>query len=173
MSNPDEATTSSLPPDSEHEDNLEDSQLIFELTNHLEWIGLSDPLSKVYTLALQTSSSSQVYEFREQLIAMDLMFLILLDQCSKFRFSRSISGFLPKQSRSFYETSYTVDGLPLFYGLMTLTNHYQPFLSATNGGLAEQRKRLSPLNRLLERMSLYVNTRLTRPPLMVVVVVAP
>ena len=141
----------------ERSDTLEESQLIFELTNHLDWIGLSDPMSKIYTLSLQASDSSQVYEFREQHTAMGLMFLILLDQCSKFHFSRSISGFVPKQSKSFYGTSSTVDGQPFFYGLITLINHYQPFLSMADGNKGSQ---CLPLNRLLLLMSLYVKRRL-------------
>lgn len=159
-------------------DNLEDSQLIFELTNHLEWIGLSDPMNKIYTLAFQTSNCSQVYEFRDKMLAMEMIFLVLLDQCSKFQFSPLISGFLPKQPKSFYETSYTVDGQPLFYGLMTFINHYKPFLQAktTTGNFAtttststvEETKvettntscSATPLIRLLEYMSLYVKCSL-------------
>lgn len=35
--------------------SLDESQLVFELATYLEWIGLSDPMSKIYTLALQRS----------------------------------------------------------------------------------------------------------------------
>lgn len=164
--------------DNINDNNLEDSQLIFELTNHLEWIGLSDPMNKIYTLAFQTSDCSQMFEFRDKMMAMDMIFLVLLDQCSKFQFSPLISGFLPKQPKSFYETTHTVDGQPLFYGLMTFINHYKPFLQATTAtttnlapttstSAMETKVRatsssfsVTPLIRLLEYMSLYVKCSL-------------
>lgn len=122
--------------ESPEEAKLQDSQLIVELANHLEWIGLSEPLGKIYTLSLQNSDSSK---------AVDLVFLVLLDQCSKLEFSRLINGLVPKQARSFYEASHTVDGQPLFYGLVTLMNHYEP------SGLG-----MEPLKRLLNLISCYV-----------------
>lgn len=146
--------------ESEHDNaGLDDSQLIFELTNHLEWIGLSDPMSKIYTLAFQTSDSSEVFEFRDKLVAVDMIFLVLLDQLSKFQFSPLIGGFLPKQSRSFYETTYTVDGQPLFYGLITFMNHYKPFLNTSKPSTNVVGSSI-PLVRLLEYLSLYVKCSL-------------
>lgn len=149
-------------------ENLGESQLVFELTNHLEWIGLSDPLSKIYTFALQATSSSQINEQLgdEHLVAsINLIFMVVLEQSSKFQFSRSISGFVPKQSRSFYESSANVDGQPLFYGIVTLLNHYQPYLVAPDSkqkpvavGVDSQQNGINnkPLVRLLQLMSLYV-----------------
>lgn len=137
--------------------NLEDSQLIVELANHLDWIGLSDPLSKIYTLALQAvSGSSKNNEFREQLVAVDQIFLVLLDQCSKFQFSQFINGFVPKQSRSFYEVSHNADGQPLFYGILTLINHYEPFLHIVEDKTIGTCNDNKPLKRLLNLMSLYI-----------------
>lgn len=150
--------------DNEHNNaDLEDSQLIFELSNHLEWIGLSDPMNKIYTLAFQTSVSSQVFEFREKLVAVDMIFLVLLDQCSKFQFSSSIGGFLPRQSRSFYETTQTVDGQPFLYGLVSFIYHYKPFLDtipSTKTSSTNTDTPATPLVRLLEYLSLYVRCSL-------------
>lgn len=139
--------------DGNYNTDLEDSQLIVELSNHLEWIGLTEPLGKIYTSALQVSGSSKANEFRKQLVAVDLIFLVLLDQCSKFQFSRLISGFVPKQTRSFYETPHNVDGQPLFYGILTLLNHYEPFLAIDE---KSERNNKKPLKRLLNLMSLFV-----------------
>lgn len=140
--------------------------MFFDLTNHMEWIGLSDPLSKLYTLTLDGSNNSQVFKFRQTLTSMDIMFILLLDQSSKFQFSRSISGFVPKQSRSFYGSNYTVDGQPLFYGLITLINHYQPFIEYGSSSCMGLERSLNdsglksgtakPLARLLNRMSMYI-----------------
>lgn len=150
--------------------DLQESQLIFELTNHLEWVGLSDPLSKIYTLSLQSAapSSPQANEFRRKLLAVDLMFLLLLEHCSgKLLFSKLISGFLPvKQTRSagFLDSQQQLatDGAPLFYGLVTLLNHYQPFVSIDNRLEAEAEAE-SPFYHLLEQMAFYIKCSFVPP----------
>lgn len=139
------------------EDCTDDSQLVYELTNHLEWIGLSDPLNKIYTLSLQNSANSQVHDLRQKSTPIIMSFVLTLNQCSKFSFSRSISGFLPRQSKSFYEANYTSDAQPFFYGLITLLNHYQPFVSINDD---EPSRVDSPLNKLLFLMSLHVKSSL-------------
>lgn len=103
------------------------SQIMCELTNHLDFIGLSDPESKLYTLGLSFVTCSDELDVRESL-AVELIALILLDQSSKFHFSRSINGFLPRKSKTFYESSHTVDGQTLLIGLRTFMSHWQPFL---------------------------------------------
>lgn len=146
-----------------------DSELVFQLTRHLEWVGLAgNPLDKIYTTNLHGSSSATTPNKDHQL-AINLMFLVVLEQCSKFQFSRSICGFVPKQAGDTSGLSMmrarggsvgaNVDGQPLFYGLITLLEHYQPYLGISCGpaegveGLAVPAR---PIDELLRLLSLYV-----------------
>lgn len=96
----------------------DDSQLLFELTNHLEWIGLSDPLTKVYTTNI--SSNHKHLE--------SIIFLLILTQMPKFTYSKAISGLVPKISRI---SSETIDAIPLIYGVITFIQQYQSTKNVT------------------------------------------
>lgn len=165
--------------------NLEDSQLVFELTNHLEWIGLSDPMSKIYTLELQqrladanscqqpcesvqTDRCKSCLQSVDHTIPVSLVYLLLIEYSSRFSFSQSLSGLLPKQAKSFYDTSSNVDALPLFYGITTLLNHYQPGFEIDSDESAPTsaecaRCRSGPVGDLIGLMSIYVESLLGHP----------
>ena len=85
----------------------EDSPLIYELTNYLEWSGFSDPLSKVYV--------SPYFVQHCDLIALTLVILIN----SKLIYIKNIQGLSCKKIAD------SCDGLPFIFGLLTLLKQHR------------------------------------------------
>lgn len=101
--------------------NIDDSQLVFEVTNHLEWIGLHNPMEKIHTLGLQ----------QQDTMLLEMCFLLLLSQSPKFAFSQLTphsSSSDPLQRPYGHGRGY--DFQTIIYGITTLLNHCEPTLGA-------------------------------------------
>ncbi|CAG2161735.1 unnamed protein product [Oppiella nova] len=84
----------------------EDTPLLFELTNYLEWTGISDPLSKIYI----TSRAPPYLEL--------ISFLLTITQIGKFVYIKAIHGLGAKKG------SDHSDGLPFVMGMITFLRQF-------------------------------------------------
>ncbi|XP_054154297.1 WASH complex subunit 5-like isoform X2 [Oppia nitens] len=84
----------------------EDTPLLYELTNYLEWTGISDPLSKIYI----TSRAPSYLEM--------ILLLMTITQMGKFVYLKSIHGLTAKKG------SDLSDGLPFVFGVITLLRQF-------------------------------------------------
>lgn len=85
----------------------DDSPLLFELSNYLEWTGFTDPLSKVYI-----NNSKQTPH-------LDLITLIMVvTQLSHFTYLNTIKGLTAKRVTD------ACDGVPFTYGCVTFLKQF-------------------------------------------------
>jgi WASH complex subunit strumpellin len=127
---------------------LDESQLVFELANHLEWIGLSDPRSKIYTMALHQrgrleQQQQQVADGEQHFATSGSTALTsktgnaaiihrILEESLKIN-QQQQRPMQPKGSAASWglnaggggahASQATLDGQPLYLGLQTLLNH--------------------------------------------------
>ncbi|KAG1662783.1 WASH complex subunit 5 [Nymphon striatum] len=86
----------------------EDNPIMYELTNYLDWAGITNPLAKIYI------TTKNVPEF--PLFVM----LFVLSQMPKLSYVKSVGGLICKKSAD------PVDGLPFIIGTVTLLKQYHP-----------------------------------------------
>lgn len=84
----------------------EDSPLLFELANYLEWTGISDPLAKIYI----TSRSPFFLDFIATLLA--------IQQVSKLVYVKRIHGLSLKKGAE------PCDGTPFVIGFLTFLRQF-------------------------------------------------
>lgn len=90
----------------------EDSSFLFELSNYLEWTGISDPLSKVY-ISPKTITELDV-----------VIFVLVASQMNRFLYVKSINGL---SSKKLTDAS---DGYPFIIGILTLLRQFHESLTS-------------------------------------------
>lgn len=144
-------------------DQMDSSQLVFDLARYLEWIGLSDPITKLYKYPLESGGRSEADDEEDANVSIELIFLLILNCCAKLQFSRATNGFIPKQHKTFYESQPTIDAQPFFYGLTTLLNHYEQQYSVDEGPLDGDTSAIRvacPVERVLQLLGVYIRISL-------------
>lgn len=85
----------------------DDSPLLFELSNYLEWTGFTDPLSKVYI-----NNSNQAPH-------LDIITLtMVVTQINRFVYQKTIHGLTAKRPTD------ACDGMPFIYGCVTFLKQF-------------------------------------------------
>jgi len=121
--------------------SIDNSETFLAMANYLGRIGLQNPMDKIYTLNLGEKLFTNEVRYVEQVQnggtnedGIDVIFLLLVALSPKYTYSRSVCGLLPAKSQfnrltgSFGEQSF--DCQPLFYGITTLLNHYEPMIDS-------------------------------------------
>lgn len=83
-----------------------DSQLVFELTNYMEYAGFHDPLEKIYT----GESAPEHLHY--------LVWMACLTEVPKMTYLKSISSLTAKRPRD------AIDGMPFIWGCCTLMRQF-------------------------------------------------
>ena len=84
----------------------DDSSFLFELSNYLDWTGISEPMSKVYISPKPISELDVI------------CFVLAASQISKFTYIKSINGISAKRLAD------SADGFPFVIGLLTLLRQF-------------------------------------------------
>lgn len=85
----------------------DDSPLLFELSNYLEWTGFSDPLSKVYINNSKQAANLDI-----------ITLLMVIIQISRFCYSKTINGLAARKPAD------ACDGRPFIYGCVTFLKQF-------------------------------------------------
>ncbi|KAI1284886.1 hypothetical protein HDE_12453 [Halotydeus destructor] len=89
----------------------EDTPLLYELSNYLEWTGISDPLAKIYVPTKATPY-------------LDLVaFVLVVMQMNKFIYAKSVHGLLGKRSTD------ACDGVPFVIGFLSFLKQYHEMVT--------------------------------------------
>lgn len=107
--------------------------MLFELTNYLEWTGISDPYSKVtlisnYYIANRSAfppatarnlHRKQIYVASKPAPFIDLIcFVLVVMQMSKFVYSRPVASMMAKRATD------ACDGMPYVVGFLTFVRQH-------------------------------------------------
>ena len=85
-----------------------DNDLLYDLTNYLESVGISDPLTKIYITAKPLPNIPL------------FLFLLILSQLPKLQYIKSVGCLVSKKS----ESGVTVDGAALVVGVVTILKQF-------------------------------------------------
>lgn len=121
-----------------------DSELIYALTRHLEYLGLGDPMGKIYTTSLECSQKDFFGDFDEcyrlnsnndgnnsntkklnQAKIFQLIRVLVHESRTEFVFAQSVN---PKDWDPHRTRGPPIDGRPFYLGLVTLLKHLEPLL---------------------------------------------